>query len=119
VPRYGKWIADTRSACASHRKVISTDIRKYYPSIPPSILLDSISVAVPDVVVRTLDRLLTPWWKDGLRGLPIGPEISGVIGDALLVPMDEALEESCLRAAANCDEPEVQDTAQWMLRRAA
>jgi hypothetical protein len=48
--------------------------------------------------VRTVDRLLTPWWKQGLRGLPIGPEISGVIGDALLVPMDDALEEFGVRS---------------------
>ena len=96
---YERWLEDAREACAAHRTVIRTDVRKYYPSIKPNVLFESIAPWVPDRVVTDLQKMLAPWWAiDGLFGLPIGPEISGVLGDVLLARLDNALKEGGVRS---------------------
>jgi hypothetical protein len=71
-----------------------TDIQAYYPSVVLDrleSLLDEHRCLVPEAV--TILKILREWQvRDNLKGLPIGPEISSVIGNFLLHPVDRSLE---------------------------
>jgi hypothetical protein len=74
------------------------DIKRFYPSLEPRYWVSQLASAtgMPVVdIVRCLHRLrdvaveVQPFL--GRVGLPVGPELSDVVGNAVLHPMDEAL----------------------------
>jgi hypothetical protein len=71
-----------------------TDVKGYYPSVDLGrlgSLLEECGCLVPAAVL--ILKVLQKWQlRDGLQGLPIGPEVSAVIGNFLLRPVDRSLE---------------------------
>jgi len=71
-----------------------TDIASYYPSVEIESLwslLEECGCLVPAAILML--SIFRKWQsRDGLRGLPIGPEVSAVVGNFLLYPVDTSLE---------------------------
>ena len=73
--------------------LVSLDVRSYYPSIDRKVLagtLIGLGALESDVahVTRWLELLCELW---GVSGVPIGPETSGLLGNAYLIPVDREL----------------------------
>jgi hypothetical protein len=71
-----------------------TDIKSYYPSVDidrlQSVLKASRCLRPAAFLIL---KMLRQWQlRDGLRGLPIGPEVSAIIGNFFLHPLDRLLE---------------------------
>ncbi|MHB1582791.1 MAG: RNA-directed DNA polymerase [Acidimicrobiales bacterium] len=71
------------------------DVKSYYPSIDletlARVLITDLGCSPGDVEMIT--ELLRDWqdvW--GVKGVPIGPEASGLLGNAMLVPLDWAFD---------------------------
>lgn len=78
--------------------VVFADVRSCYPSIGP----DAVSVALsmmrcPARPVRELVWFLRRLAGFGVPGLPVGPDASAVLANAVLASADRALEEAGLR----------------------
>jgi hypothetical protein len=77
-----------------HSAMYRTDVEGYYPSVEVErlqSLLQECGCLVPAAAL--ILKVLQKWQlRDGLRGLPIGPEVSAVIGNFLLHPVDRSLE---------------------------
>jgi hypothetical protein len=76
--------------------LVKFDVKEYYPSID----VDHLAVTLvsefgcPDGSVRRIVDLLGDWQVNwGVRGVPVGPEASGLLGNAMLAPLDRALKE--------------------------
>jgi hypothetical protein len=69
-----------------------TDVRACYPSIGPETLRRSLGPSA-DVVVRLLER----FGDGGVRGLPVGPDASAVLANAILGRLDLALRRPGVR----------------------
>jgi hypothetical protein len=71
-----------------------TDVESYYPSVDIERLqplLQDCGCLVPAAFL--ILKVLREWQlRDNLRGLPIGPEVSAVIGNFLLHPVDRSFE---------------------------
>lgn len=68
------------------------DVADCYGSMTPAIVLTTLRhVGASEEVVDTLATLLRGFEARGVRGLPIGPEPSAVLANAVLAPVDEAL----------------------------
>ena len=66
------------------------DVHSYYPSITMepmrAVLLDvGAPVGAVEVLTRFIDRLRS---AGGVRGIPIGPESSSLLGNVFLTPLD-------------------------------
>jgi hypothetical protein len=77
-----------------HSAMYRADVAGYYPSVDVErlrSLLQECGCLVPAAVL--ILRVFRQWQlRDGLQGLPIGPEVSAVIGNFLLRPVDRSLE---------------------------
>ena len=69
------------------------DVRNYYESVPYELLeSELLALNCPGDCVAMLLGVLRRWAsRDGLRGLPVGPEFAAVMGNAYLFKVDEAL----------------------------
>jgi hypothetical protein len=68
------------------------DVRDCFPRIEPSIVEDSlVRMGCDPPAVSRLVRLLERFREWGIPGLPVGPEPSAVIANAVLVPADRAV----------------------------
>ena len=69
------------------------DLRHYYPSVDPRVLVDALrQTAAPHGAVTLIGgflRDLVPMGAPG--GLPIGPEASGLLGNVVLLGLDKAM----------------------------
>jgi hypothetical protein len=73
-----------------------SDIRAYYANVDvPRLGERLLALGCPGVDVATV-RLFLSAWRDerGLSGLPIGPEVSGPLGNAYLIEVDEHIESA-------------------------
>jgi hypothetical protein len=70
-----------------------TDVASYYASVDLGLLLKSLVDWGVELRIATLTIEVLDWWRDknGLRGLPIGPEFSAVLGNAFLMPLDRRM----------------------------
>jgi hypothetical protein len=77
----------------THCAMCKSDVAQYYPSINLGLLAESLlSWRCDRECVGFVMRVLGRWQaRHGLRGIPIGPEASGVLGNAFLMPVDRAL----------------------------
>ena len=74
---------------------IKTDVMKFYPSVEPGVVeLDLRAVAGPSVASDARLTLEKYTVDSGVPGLPIGPESSGWLANAVLADGDRALERS-------------------------
>ena len=69
------------------------DVKHYYPSIAPDVLMDALcQIASPRGAARLICAFLRELSPMGTpRGLPIGPEASGVLGNVVLLGLDKAI----------------------------
>ena len=85
-----------RRLAASAPTLVLTDVRRCYASIAPSTvarILGDLGVGSADAIARFLARLE----RAGGRGLPIGPEASAVVANAVLARPDDALRSAGIR----------------------
>jgi hypothetical protein len=70
-----------------------TDVETYYPSVVVELLEQRFrSYGCHPALVSRLCKMLSYWTERGqLRGIPIGPEGFGVVGNAYLLPLDMRL----------------------------
>jgi hypothetical protein len=72
--------------------LLSVDVRDCYGSIGPD-LVDRVlrDLACPSDAVQAVGRVLRDIGDHGVSGLPVGPEPSAVLANAVLAPVDRAL----------------------------
>ena len=84
------WALLSEACCNA---IAVADLRHYYPSIAPEVLMDALyQTASPRGAVGLIGgflRELGPLGAPG--GLPIGPEASGLLGNVMLLEVDEAI----------------------------
>ena len=70
-----------------------SDMRHYYPSVVPEALTGALDrVAAPRGAVRLIGRFLGELGAiGGPRGLPVGPEACGLLGNIVMLAVDEAV----------------------------
>ena len=72
--------------------VVMTDVAACYPSIRSPVLARSLSrIGVDPSDAHAAADMLDGWGSEGYPGLPIGPEASAVMANAVLLRVDEAL----------------------------
>jgi Reverse transcriptase (RNA-dependent DNA polymerase) len=78
--------------------VVKTDVRACYASISAEVVGRSLErIGCDDGSVRPIVSALRAFAERGIRGLPIGPEASAVLANAVLARVDEALERADVR----------------------
>lgn len=72
---------------------LRTDVSSFYSSIPSSIHADlAIRFDPSGKFLPFLDPFFETWRAEGLVGLPIGPEISLLLANAVLTPLDKMID---------------------------
>jgi len=86
--RGGALLADERC-----NAMAVSDMRRYYPSVSPEVLIGALDgAAAPRGTVRLVGRFLRDLVAiGGVRGLPVGPEACGLLGNIVMLAVDEAL----------------------------
>jgi Reverse transcriptase (RNA-dependent DNA polymerase) len=75
------------------RVLVRTDVASFYPSVRPAVLAEAVAAAGADPEdARLAAGMLDGWWSEGYPGLPIGPPGSAVLANAVLHPVDGALD---------------------------
>lgn len=79
-----------------HSTMYRTDIAGYYPSVDMGRLSSLLEErGCLNSASRVILKVFRAWQlRDGLRGIPVGPEVSAVIGNFFLSPLDSALERN-------------------------
>lgn len=83
----------TRSVLGRERAVVvASDVHDFYPSVREPALLRALHlVDVPEAKATALMSFLHELWDEGVRGLPIGPEPSAILANAVLAAADRAV----------------------------
>jgi|GEM_PF-1018708 len=90
--------------------IAKTDVSQYYGSIQLPVLGEVLrtDLGCPASSVGHLLDLLQEWQETwGVRGVPVGPEASGILGNAMLVPLDRALTQAGLTFVRFTDDVQV------------
>jgi reverse transcriptase-like protein len=78
--------------------LLFTDVEDFFPSVTPDAVARSLSAAgAPARDAAEAARMLDVWASFGYRGLPIGPPASGVVANAVLRTVDDAVGTRFLR----------------------
>lgn len=80
-----------RELARGHRTLAFADVAGCYPSIGPRRVRETLEALGCDLAPR-VERFLRRLGDEGIRGLPIGPEPSAVLANAVLAGVDRALE---------------------------
>lgn len=90
------WRAVTRLA-REPGVLLAADVRDCYPAIAAGVVEETLlRMGCHPTEVGSLRRLLLEFRRQGVPGLPVGPEPSGVLANAVLARVDRALgEEGC------------------------
>ncbi len=99
------------TACGA---VLLADVRNCYPSIGPALVGERLRAigGRPADAERVAD-VLTSFTDDGVRGLPIGPEPSAVLANAVLATADEAVADAGASHVRWVDDFVVFATDEW------
>ncbi len=90
-----RWNRGLRRLERTARVIAITDVRECYASIGPSVVQDQLaSLGTPSGIASEVGRWLELLGDAGVVGLPIGPEASVVLADAVLLAGDIALRTS-------------------------
>lgn len=81
-----------RSVLGRERAVVVTsDVKDFYPSIGERTLSNVLRTCdVPEAEALALMAFLRGLWDEGVEGLPIGPEPSGILANGVLAAADRA-----------------------------
>jgi hypothetical protein len=75
--------------------LVRTDVSSFYPSVDPSTLYRAlVESGVQGAIASAAADLVEGWGSHGYAGLPIGPPGSAIMANAVLCPVDAALEET-------------------------
>ncbi|HEX6207673.1 MAG TPA: RNA-directed DNA polymerase, partial [Actinomycetota bacterium] len=72
--------------------VVATDVEAFFPSVSPEALeraLLAVGVARGDAAAAA--SMVAGWAEQGCPGLPVGPEASSILANAVLLPVDLAV----------------------------
>lgn len=73
--------------------LLRTDVASFYPSLTPNVTQDLTGWFDPDSkYLHYLDRFFEEWRTEGLIGLPIGPEVSLLLANCALSPLDHLID---------------------------
>lgn len=88
-----RWKAAVKDAIAAgFAWVVKTDVTSYFDNIEHRLLFSDIDALNPDPgIAASLKRMLGRWASVPGRGIPQGPDVSRVLGNLYLVPVDEAM----------------------------
>ncbi len=73
------------------RAVLVLDVAAFYPSTAPAAVERALRAVGAPALAGPLGRLLRSFGERGVGGLPVGPEPSAVLANAVLEPLDAAL----------------------------
>jgi hypothetical protein len=80
-------------ALAGAPVLLHTDVSAFYASVSPAVVVSTLrALGVEPGAARTAAEMLEGWGADGYPGLPIGPPGSAVVANAVLAPVDAALD---------------------------
>jgi len=86
IPAWDRWRRRVRFAARGSSWLVRADVASFYGSVREPAL----RTALAGDAERVLD-VLRSLWVDGVAGLPVGPEASAILANALLAPVDEAI----------------------------
>ena len=87
-----RWERELRRLERTARVIASTDVRECYASIDPIVVQDRLgSLGAPPEIASEVGSWLRVFGDAGVVGLPVGPEASAVLADAVLFAGDTAL----------------------------
>ena len=73
--------------------LVHADVASFYPSVTPAVLASAVTEAGGDPADARLGAdLLEGWGSEGYLGLPIGPPGSAILANAVLRPVDRAMD---------------------------
>lgn len=97
-PARRAWAHALRLATSDHLTIVAADVADCYPSIGPTSVARALDRAGVDPVhVAPLVAWLRGLEDHGVRGLPVGPEASAVLANAVLAAGDQALTDAGVR----------------------
>jgi hypothetical protein len=97
-PAWDAFLRSGRRLALTAGTFVSVDVRRCYPSIGPHLVRQSLrrlGCAMDDV--RDVTAMLEALDAAGVRGLPIGPDPSAVLANAVLSAADETLQAAGVR----------------------
>jgi hypothetical protein len=78
--------------------VIVSDVRDCYGSITAPAVLEALAILdVPSSTAAEIAAVLTELRNEGLRGLPVGPDPSAILANAVLAGADRAVRDAGAR----------------------
>lgn len=87
-----RFLLEARQRAAACGALLLADVRDCYPSIrPPTVEDRLLAIGCPHAAVRDVVHLLSDFESEGVRGLPVGPEPSAVLANAVLAVGDDAV----------------------------
>jgi Reverse transcriptase (RNA-dependent DNA polymerase) len=97
-PDRGRFLAAARHHATSAGAMLLADVRSCYPSIGPDVVARSLhGLGCSRDDVGDLLRVLESINRAGVHGLPIGPDASAVLANAVLADADRALSSTGVR----------------------
>jgi len=91
-PARSRWRRALRHAAATHRTVMLSDVVECYASIEEGAVAQALArTGAASGEIRGVLEVLKGFHRAGLRGLPVGPEASAMLANAVLAPADEAV----------------------------
>ncbi len=87
-----RFLREARAGAAGAGALLVADVRRCYASIDPTRVGERLrSIGCPPREVASVVGLLRRFESDGVRGLPVGPEPSAVLANAVLARADRAV----------------------------
>jgi hypothetical protein len=88
----GRWERELEQIERKAPVIAMTDVRECYASIRPGVVQDRLaSLGAPFDITSEVGCWLRAFGDEGVTGLPVGPEASAVLADAVLIAGDAAL----------------------------
>jgi hypothetical protein len=104
-PAWRRHLRRSRRVAAAAGHVLRMDIRDCFGTIEPEVVGQALRRAGAEPEdARRVTALLEGFRSDGVRGIPVGPEPSGVLANAVLARADLALRSLGLPFARWCDD---------------
>ena len=91
-PAWREFVRARRALARRGSHLLHVDVRRCYPSITPGAVDGALrSLGADGSVVRPVTVLLERFAGDGVPGLPIGPDPSAILANAVLTAADDAI----------------------------
>jgi hypothetical protein len=92
LTQYGAFLEAVESRATDDAWVVSTDLVSYFETISHELLFEDLrDLGVPEDISRPLRALLSSWRRSSRGGLPIGPDVSRLLGNLFLIKVDRQM----------------------------